>query len=88
MRWVPAGRERVSAPTATVLAEVEMRTRCTPEASASIDGLNGVEQLIEQGLFKREYRDHRLEWMIKSGGLQVVIDGIAKDNIRFTPDFD
>ena len=58
------------------------------EASASIDGLNGVEQLIEQGLFKREYRDHRLEWMIKSGGLQVVIDGIAKDNIRFTPDFD
>ena len=38
-------------------------------------------------LFKREYRDHRLEWMIKSGGLDVVLKGIEKDNIRFTPDF-
>ena len=46
-----------------------------------------VAELVRQGLFKREYRDHRLEWMIKSGGAQVVIDGLAKDNIRFSPDF-
>ena len=57
------------------------------EASASIASLAGIDQLIAQGLFKREYRDHRLEWMIKSGGLEVVLDGLARDNIRFTPDF-
>ncbi|WP_439815770.1 glutathione S-transferase family protein [Zavarzinia sp. CC-PAN008] len=34
--------------------------------------------------FRREYRDHRLDWMIRSGGLDVVLDGIAKQNIRFT----
>jgi glutathione S-transferase/RNA polymerase-associated protein len=43
--------------------------------------------LVRDGLFKREYRDHRLEWMIKSGGLEVVLEGLAKDNIRFSPDF-
>jgi glutathione S-transferase len=58
------------------------------EATASIEGLNGIAPLLAQGLFKREYRDHRLEWMIKSGGLEVVLDGLAKDNIRFTRDFD
>ena len=46
-----------------------------------------VASLVEQGLFKREYRDHRLEWMIKSGGVDVVLAGLAKGNIRFSPDF-
>ncbi len=58
------------------------------EAAASIAGMTAVGDLIEKGLFKREYRDHRLEWMIKSGGLQVVLDGLAKSNIRFTPEFE
>lgn len=39
---------------------------------------------LESGAMRREYRDHRLEWMIKSGGMEVVLDGIAKNNIRFT----
>jgi glutathione S-transferase len=46
-----------------------------------------VAELVEKGLFKREYRDHRLEWMIKSGGLDVVVRGLERDNIRFSPDF-
>jgi glutathione S-transferase len=45
-----------------------------------------VASLVEQGLFKREYRDHRLEWMIRSGGVEVVIKGLERDNIRFSPD--
>jgi glutathione S-transferase len=49
--------------------------------------MNGVAQLLEQGLFKREYRDHRLEWMIKVGGLEVVTKGLERGNIRFSPDF-
>ena len=39
---------------------------------------------VESGEMRREYRDHRLEWMIKSGGMQIVLDGLAKNNIRFT----
>lgn len=46
-----------------------------------------VAELVEKGLFKREYRDHRLEWMIKVGGLEVITKGLEKDNIRFGPDF-
>lgn len=55
-------------------------------AVASTGGMGDVAKLLEQGLFKREYRDHRLEWMVKSGGLEVVSQGMARGNIRFTPD--
>ncbi len=37
--------------------------------------------------FKREYRDHRLEWMVRAGGLDVVAGGLADDNIRFNEPF-
>lgn len=56
-------------------------------AQSSEVGLEQVRALLEQGLFKREYRDHRLEWMIKSGGLSVVADGLEKQNIRFIDPF-
>ena len=48
--------------------------------------MNDVAKMVEQGLFKREYRDHRLEWMIKVGGFDVVAKGLERDNIRFGPD--
>ena len=48
---------------------------------------SGLSEAIKAGLFKREYRDHRLEWMIKSGGIDVVVDGLKAGNIRFSPDF-
>jgi glutathione S-transferase/RNA polymerase-associated protein len=50
-------------------------------------GMTNVAELVEQGLFKREYRDHRLEWMIKSGGIEVVLNGLERGNIRFSPSF-
>ncbi len=52
------------------------------EAAASLSVFDGAEERLNRG-FKRQYRDHRLEWMIRAGGLQVVVDGIAKANIRF-----
>lgn len=55
-------------------------------ATASTGGMGDVAKLLDQGLFKREYRDHRLEWMVKSGGLEVVTQGLSRGNIRFTPD--
>jgi glutathione S-transferase/RNA polymerase-associated protein len=48
--------------------------------------MSAVAKMVEDGLFKREYRDHRLEWMIKVGGLEIVQAGLARDNIRFSPD--
>jgi glutathione S-transferase/RNA polymerase-associated protein len=67
--------------------------RSVAACAADIAALNAgaampdVAELVEKGLFKREYRDHRLEWMIKSGGLEVVVKGLERDNIRFAPDF-
>lgn len=37
--------------------------------------------------FKREYRDHRLEWMIRAGAINVVQAGLDAENIRFTETF-
>ncbi|MEE2777386.1 MAG: glutathione S-transferase family protein [Acidobacteriota bacterium] len=57
-------------------------------AAQAAAGLAGVADLVEQGRFKRQYRDHRLEWMVRSGGVQVVLDGLEKSNIRFTGRWD
>lgn len=52
--------------------------------AASMPGFEMIPQLIASGTFKREYRDHRLEWMLRSGGLDIVLEGLRKGNIRFT----
>ena len=53
-------------------------------AAESMAGFGNLPQLIQSGHFVREYRDHRLEWMMRSGGAQIVLDGIGKRNIRFS----
>jgi len=53
-------------------------------AEAALAGFEMVPQLVESGAFKREYRDHRLEWMLRNGGTEIVIEGMRKGNIRFT----
>jgi hypothetical protein len=34
--------------------------------------------LLAEGKIKRQYRDHRLEWMIRGGGMSVVQEGVEK----------
>lgn len=36
-----------------------------------------------EGRTWRTYRDHRLEWMMRSGGQQIVLDGLADGSVRF-----
>jgi glutathione S-transferase/RNA polymerase-associated protein len=36
----------------------------------------------------RQYRDHRLEWMMKTGGTNLVLEGLARGTIRFAQDFE
>jgi glutathione S-transferase len=85
-------------PEGTKLAAWMERVNKRPSVAATVkditDMLAGggmqmtdVAKMVEEGLFKREYRDHRLEWMIKVGGLDVVTKGLAKNNIRFGPEF-
>jgi glutathione S-transferase/RNA polymerase-associated protein len=71
-RWLERARERPSA------------QKVMAAAAESMAGFDMLPQLIESGHFVREYRDHRLEWMMRSGATQIVLDGIAKRNIRFS----
>jgi glutathione S-transferase/RNA polymerase-associated protein len=57
------------------------------EARAFVLSPRAATQARASGVFRRQYRDHRLEWMIKSGGLEVVQKGLEADDIRFTADF-
>src|SRR5262249_31242322 len=61
--------------------------KCAAAAAESMAGFQNLGPIIEQGLFIREYRDHRLEWMMRSGGQQIVLDGMAKKNVRFSVEF-
>lgn len=63
------------------------RAAAAASAQGSGIGLEQVRAALEQGLFRREYRDHRLEWMVKSGGLEVVAEGLEKRNVRFIDPF-
>ncbi len=54
------------------------------EAQASLGGMAQVDQAVKAGLFKRQYRDHRLEWMMRSGGAQIVLDGMKTNTIRYS----
>jgi len=72
------------------LARVSERDSVQKCAAAAMEALAGFQDLgpiVEQGLFVREYRDHRLEWMMRSGGSQIVLDGMAKKNVRFSVEF-
>ena len=58
------------------------------EAAAVMPSFDQVGQLVNSGMFKREYRDHRLEWMLRSGGTQIVLDGLKNGNIRFSTELE
>ncbi len=57
------------------------------EAARAAELDPGLMQAAIKSGFKREYRDHRLEWMIRAGGLDIVARGIAEDTIRFNGSF-
>jgi glutathione S-transferase/RNA polymerase-associated protein len=71
-RWLDRVRERPSV------------QRVVAEAQASMSGFEMMPQLIESGMFVREYRDHRVEWMLRSGGTDIVLEGMKRKTIRFS----
>jgi len=83
---VPASGSNLEAWFARVNERPSVATTAA-EARAGAEAMTQVANVLEQGLFKREYRDHRLEWMIKIAGLDVIREGLARDDIRFSNDF-
>ena len=43
-----------------------------------------VTKLLASGSYRRQYRDHRLEWMLRSGGLPIVLKGLENKTVRFS----
>jgi glutathione S-transferase len=43
---------------------------------------------VATGKHRRQYRDHRVEWMLRVGGLEIVTQGMQANNIRFSYDID
>jgi glutathione S-transferase len=59
--------------------------RKTIDAAAQfVGGIEMLKEMLKSGLFKRQYRDHRLEWMMRVGGSDIVRDGLAAGTIRFS----
>jgi glutathione S-transferase len=56
---------------------------CVKAAREMLKAMPDLSQVVASGLFKRQYRDHRLEWMLRSGGLPIVLEGLEKKTIRF-----
>ena len=71
-RWHQRVQERPSI--AVTFAEFDAAAARMAEAA----------DLYTTGGRRREYRDHRLEWMVKSGGIEVVLAGLRDGNIRFS----
>lgn len=53
-------------------------------AAAWVKAAPDPSQMLASGQLRRQYRDHRLEWMLRSGGLPVVLEGLEKNTIRFS----
>lgn len=69
------------------LARVQTRpsvAKTLAEAEHSMGGFQMLPDLVRSGVFVREYRDHRLEWMLRSGGVDIVLEGMRSKNIRFS----
>ncbi len=54
------------------------------EFDAAAAAMVNVAGLYAKGGRKREYRDHRLDWMLRSGGLDVVLTGLRDQTIRLS----
>ncbi len=76
-------------PPGSLLARWHRRVREQPSVAAIFAEFDAAARMAEAaglcttGGRRQEYRDHRLEWMVKSGGIEVVLAGLRDGNIRF-----
>ena len=54
------------------------------QMQAVLEKMPDLAQMLKSGQVVRQYRDHRLEWMIAAGGMSVVVEGMQNGTIRFS----
>ena len=54
------------------------------QMQAALEKMPDLAHMLRSGQVIRQYRDHRLEWMIAAGGMSVVLQGMQKGTIRFS----
>ncbi|MFN0038986.1 MAG: glutathione S-transferase family protein [Burkholderiales bacterium] len=59
-------------------------SRVRAQMQAALEKMPDLSELLKKGQVVRQYRDHRLEWMIAAGGISVVQDGLREGTIRFS----
>ncbi len=57
------------------------------EAKESLSEFKKLIADVRGGRAKRLYRDHRLEWMMRAGGVDLVLEGLKNNDIRFSTDY-
>jgi glutathione S-transferase/RNA polymerase-associated protein len=72
--WLRAVRQRPSA------------QRCKADILATLATFAAVPARIASGEARRQYRDHRVDWMLRSGGLSIVEAGLGAHNLHFSVD--
>ena len=54
------------------------------QMQATLEKMPDLGVMLKSGQVVRQYRDHRLEWMIAAGGISVVLEGMQNGTIRFS----
>lgn len=73
-RWLTRMRERPST------------QRVKRDVVESLAQFADTPRRVRTGEARRQYRDHRLDWMMRSGGVEIVLEGIEANNLRFSTD--
>jgi glutathione S-transferase len=58
--------------------------RVLAEAKEAAAGFTDLGEKFARGEYRRQYRDHRLEFLVRAGGGEIVEQGLAAGNIRFS----
>jgi glutathione S-transferase/RNA polymerase-associated protein len=58
--------------------------RCASDAKAEVANFKEAVAKVYAGKWPRQYRNHRLDWFIRSGGAEVVLHGVESGTIRFS----
>jgi glutathione S-transferase/RNA polymerase-associated protein len=58
--------------------------RIKQDVLESLAQFSDIPKRVAAGEARRQYRDHRLEWMLKTGGLDIVLDGMRANNLQFS----
>jgi glutathione S-transferase/RNA polymerase-associated protein len=58
--------------------------RCQADAKAELAGFKESVARVQSGQWPRQYRDHRLDWFIRSGGTEIVTAGLKAGTIRLS----